>query len=174
MSEGPPAVGGDRDAGGADGSGEGVWYRAGLRFACTQCGNCCTGGPGAVWFSPEEGKAMAAALGLGEEEFLRRYTRRIGVRRSLNERRTEFGYDCIFLDRTSIPGKAVCGLYRARPSQCRTWPFWAENIESEEAWAEVKARTPCPGMGQGRLHSFVEITVQRDADRKREAYGEDP
>jgi Fe-S-cluster containining protein len=114
---------------------------------------------------------MAAALGLGEEEFLRRYTRSIGVRRSLNERRTEFGFDCVFLDRTKIPGKAVCGLYQARPSQCRTWPFWAENIESEEAWNATKSRTPCPGMGRGRLYGYVEITVERDRDRKGEPYG---
>src|SRR5690606_15561824 len=25
------------------------WYRDGLRFECTQCGNCCTGMPGHVW-----------------------------------------------------------------------------------------------------------------------------
>ena len=25
------------------------WYRDGLRFQCTQCGNCCTGDPGVVW-----------------------------------------------------------------------------------------------------------------------------
>lgn len=147
-----------------------AWFRDGLRFECTQCGNCCTGGPGAVWFSPAEGRAMAAAVGLDEAEFLSRYTRSIGVRRSLNERRTEHGFDCVFLDRSTVPGKAVCGLYHARPSQCRTWPFWAENIESPEAWAATKARTPCPGMGRGRLHGYVEITVQRDLDRKREAY----
>ncbi|MFM1805538.1 MAG: hypothetical protein RL136_2417, partial [Planctomycetota bacterium] len=29
------------------------WYAEGLRFECTQCGNCCSGGPGAVWFTPE-------------------------------------------------------------------------------------------------------------------------
>ena len=26
-----------------------TWYADGLRFTCTQCGNCCTGQPGFVW-----------------------------------------------------------------------------------------------------------------------------
>ena len=42
------------------------WYDDGLRFECTQCGNCCTGPPGMVWFTPEEGRRMAEGLGLDE------------------------------------------------------------------------------------------------------------
>ncbi|MEY3144152.1 MAG: hypothetical protein RLY21_2645, partial [Planctomycetota bacterium] len=68
-------------------------------------------------------------------------------------------HDCVFLDRTTRPGKAICGIYRARPSQCRTWPWWPEVVESPETWAETKRRTPCPGMGSGPLHSLVEITI---------------
>ncbi|MFM7740581.1 MAG: YkgJ family cysteine cluster protein, partial [Planctomycetota bacterium] len=25
------------------------WYKDGLRFQCSQCGDCCTGGAGYVW-----------------------------------------------------------------------------------------------------------------------------
>ena len=32
------------------------WYEDGLRFSCSQCGNCCTGPPGAVWFTDNEGQ----------------------------------------------------------------------------------------------------------------------
>ncbi|MFO0828568.1 MAG: YkgJ family cysteine cluster protein [Phycisphaerales bacterium] len=142
------------------------WYAAGLRFECTQCGNCCTGRPGAVWFTPEEGRAMAAALGVSEAAFIERFTRAIGVRRSLKETKTRFGHDCVFLDRERVPGKAVCAVYATRPMQCRTWPFWPENLESPEAWAAAKASMPCHGMGHGRLHSVVEITIARDRDRK--------
>jgi hypothetical protein len=31
-----------------------TWYADGLQFTCSQCGNCCTGGPGYVWMSKEE------------------------------------------------------------------------------------------------------------------------
>ena len=47
-----------------DGDAVRPWYAEGLRFECTQCGNCCSGGPGAVWFTSEEAGGMARALGL--------------------------------------------------------------------------------------------------------------
>jgi uncharacterized protein len=45
------------------------WYRDGLAFACTGCGDCCTGAPGYVWVTRAEIEAMAAALGLAPAEF---------------------------------------------------------------------------------------------------------
>lgn len=139
------------------------WYADGLRFSCTQCGNCCTGPPGAVWFTPAEGRAIAARLGLEEAAFLRDYAHRIGGRWSLIERETEHGFDCIFLDRTSVPGKAICGIYEARPTQCRTWPFWTENLRTRRHWEAVKRVTPCPGMNSGKLVTIDQIRIQRDA-----------
>ena len=35
-------------------SSDSLWYKDGLAFTCTQCGNCCTGGPGYVWLSDAE------------------------------------------------------------------------------------------------------------------------
>ncbi len=140
------------------------WFADGLRFECTQCGNCCTGPPGYVWFNEEEGRAMAQALELSESAFHDMYARREGhpPRWSLRERKTEHGYDCIFLDRQSIPGKAICGIYEARPTQCRTWPFWPENLRSESTWDRVKRATPCPGMNRGKLFPVEHIRIQRD------------
>jgi len=139
------------------------WYRDGLHFGCTQCGNCCTGPPGAVWFTPEEGRRLAALLGLSEVEFLNRHARKLPEGWSLNECQTEHGLDCVFLDRTSVPGKALCGVYQARPMQCRTWPFWPENLKSKRAWEETKRRTPCPGMDSGALVPIEKIRIQREA-----------
>ncbi len=140
------------------------WWRDGLRFSCTQCGNCCTGGEGAVWYSPAEGAALAKLLGLSQDDFEKRHTRQIGQRRSLNETPTSFGLDCVFLDRTTMPGKAICGVYEARPLQCRTWPFWPENIETPAAWEKTRRRTPCPGMGQGNLVPADQIRIIRDRE----------
>jgi uncharacterized protein len=142
------------------------WYRDGLRFSCTLCGNCCTGPEGVVLFTAEEGRAMAAKLGLTEDAFLATYSRRVGgPHRSLTEKKTAHGNDCVFLDRESMPGKAVCGLYEARPSQCRTWPFWEGNLRSRRAWEATKKHVPCPGMDQGPLHSLQQIRIALDADK---------
>lgn len=102
---------------------------------------------------------MARAVGVPLERFIEQYTRRIGARRSLKELVRDGKHDCVFLDRDSRPGKAVCQIYKARPSQCRTWPWWPENLESPEAWEGTRKRTPCPGMGNGPVHGLVEITI---------------
>jgi hypothetical protein len=146
------------------GTDEREWYADGLRFECTQCGNCCSGPTGFVWFSDQEGRRMAAHLGMDESRFYERFARKLSRRWSLREYQTkEHGFNCIFLDRESQPGKALCSIYPVRPTQCRTWPFWPENISSPEAWGEVKRRTPCPGMGRGKLIPIDQIRIQRDA-----------
>src|SRR5437763_101054 len=38
------------------------WYGAGLRFNCTQCGNCCSGGPGYVWLTVNDMQRIAQFL----------------------------------------------------------------------------------------------------------------
>jgi Fe-S-cluster containining protein len=130
------------------------WYQAGLRFECTQCGDCCTGAPGFVWVNQEEIAAMAQEVGLEIEAFEKQYVRRVGVRKSLIEVRTKGGkYDCIFLD----GGK--CTVYNARPRQCRTWPFWDSNLKTPEDWKHTCE--VCPGSGQGQLHSLEAIEEQR-------------
>jgi hypothetical protein len=143
-----------------DEAGGGEWYADGLRFACTQCGNCCTGPPGMVWFTPEEGRRMAERRGVSEADFLAQYARRVDGRWTLVERETEHGFDCIMLDRATVPGKAICGIYDARPTQCRTWPFWPENVRTRHTWEAVKRATPCPGMDAGKLVPVEHIRIR--------------
>jgi len=50
-----------------------AWYADGLRFNCTQCGNCCTGGPGFVWISVEEVVRLAAHLKMSPDEVVEQY-----------------------------------------------------------------------------------------------------
>ena len=112
------------------------WYKDGLRFSCTQCGKCCTGSPGYVWIDDDEIEAMAEFLKISVEDFLERYTHRIEGRLSLLEH--PVNYDCVFLkDRQ-------CQVYGARPKQCRTFPWWSENLKSRQAWKETAQR--CEGI----------------------------
>ncbi|MEE2907957.1 MAG: YkgJ family cysteine cluster protein [Planctomycetota bacterium] len=140
------------------------WFGDGLQFQCTQCGNCCTGPPGAVWFTDEEGESMANQLGMTLAAFRKRWARRLKDGWSLKETLTEHGWDCVFLDRQTVSGKAICRLYGARPGQCRTWPFWPENLESRAAWEDARRQTPCPGMGQGPLIPVEDIRISRDGN----------
>ena len=63
-----------------------------------------------------------------------------------------------------------CGVYEARPSQCRTWPFWPE-LMNARTWDEDVASF-CPGVGRGRLWSPAEIDVEVQRQIKAErGYG---
>jgi Fe-S-cluster containining protein len=126
---------------------ESPWYRDGLAFTCTRCGHCCTGAPGYVWVGDDEIAQLARAREMTIKQFMKAFVRRVGDGLSLIEKP---GGDCIFWDR-----QAGCTVYSVRPVQCRTWPFWSENIESPEAWNEVMRK--CPGSGQGRVFSLEEI-----------------
>lgn len=127
------------------------WYAGGLRFECTQCGNCCTGAPGYVWVNKAEIEALARRLGLEVKAFEQRYVRRVGIRKSL----VEFSNgDCVFFDNRT----RKCVVYEDRPRQCRTWPFWRSNVHDAEAWA--RTCEVCPGSGRGKLYQLEEITEQ--------------
>ena len=129
------------------------WYKDGLRFKCTQCGNCCTGAPGYVWVNQAEIEGIAAEVGETDvEAFEDMYVRKIGIRQSLREFPNG---DCVFFDNE----KRTCTVYNARPRQCRTWPFWDSNVKSPEAWAETCE--VCPGSGKGKLYQIEQIESQR-------------
>jgi Fe-S-cluster containining protein len=128
------------------------WYKDGLRFKCTGCGDCCTGAPGYVWVNNAEIADMAKVVDMEVAEFEKTYVRKVGIRKSLNEFSNG---DCVFLDTDT----RQCELYDARPRQCRTWPFWDSNLKSPEAWAATCE--VCPGSGVGKLYDLQHIETER-------------
>jgi Fe-S-cluster containining protein len=124
------------------------WFKDGLRFECTQCGDCCTGAPGYVWVNKEEIHQIAELVGMSLEAFEAKYVRKVGVRKSLIE--YENG-DCVFFDTQA----RKCTVYEARPRQCRTWPFWDSNVRTEDAWQQTCE--VCPGSGKGKLYQLDHI-----------------
>jgi Fe-S-cluster containining protein len=127
------------------------WYAAGLKFTCTQCGNCCTGEPGNTWVSDAEVTKLAARLGLDEAAFRRKYTREAwrsgALRSSLIDTKSN---DCVFYQRG-----VGCSVYEDRPRQCRTWPFWRANLRERDDWEH--AGRSCPGIGKGQVRAAAEI-----------------
>jgi Fe-S-cluster containining protein len=49
----------------------------------------------------------------------------------------------------------MCTIYPVRPLQCRTWPFWTDNLSSPDAWN--RAAQTCPGMNRGKQYDFVSV-----------------
>jgi len=125
------------------------WYSSGLRFKCTECGQCCTGAPGYVWVSEEEAATMAQHLKLTPSQFRQKYIRRVGDRDSLLEDSRTF--DCIFLK------DKKCQIYQVRPKQCRTFPWWQHNLHSEKQWNE--AGKYCEGINHPDAPLIPENTI---------------
>jgi uncharacterized protein len=125
------------------------WWQDGVRFECQGSGQCCTshGEFGYVFLNKEDRRRFATHFGLSLTEFTKKYCRKSGPDYHLIERPDN--PDCIFLK-----GKR-CSVYKARPTQCRTWPFWPE-VMPAKAWRKDVADF-CPGIGKGPLIPFEKI-----------------
>jgi len=106
-----------------------------------------------VYVNLRERRALASFLGIPTAVFTRTYTTR-----------DENGYPvlkfqgeaCIFLE------GSLCRVHAARPTQCRTWPFWSELLDSPEVY-EAEVRSFCPGSRAGPRVPQAEIERQAAA-----------
>jgi len=124
------------------------YQRQSLRFSCTRCGRCCTGGAGYhVYFTRLEAAAACAHLELTWKWFRRHYLRHLddaGLVAADN------AGACIFLDTAG-----QCRIYAVRPVQCRTYPFWPELVNTAAAWAQEACS--CEGINRGNVVSRERI-----------------
>lgn len=105
------------------------WFAKGLKFACTGCGECCTGS-GRVWLTELEIQTIAKALNMEVVQFVDQSVIRLEGRWSLKEDPTHG--DCYFLE------NGRCTIYNARPRQCKTFPWWPSTLKSLDSWQEAK------------------------------------
>ncbi len=128
-----------------------AWWSSGVRFECTGSGRCCVsrGEYGFVYLTRDDRRQLAAHLGLSPAAFRRLHCAKTDGYWHLADKPGET--TCRFLDGTR------CSVYEARPIQCRTWPFWPENMDARR-WDEEVASF-CPGVGRGRLWSAEEIAA---------------
>ena len=103
-----------------------------------------------------EVRELADFLNLSLHDFQKRFCRILDSGIQLKDKGES---DCIFLENN------CCMVYEARPLQCRTFPFWPENLKSAYRWNLVKLE--CPGIDQGELFSFEQIqTLLRQQNRR--------
>jgi Fe-S-cluster containining protein len=136
-----------------------AFYAKGLKFSCTGCGDCCrsrNGRPSWVYVTIEERRRLAQHLKIRTSDFTRKYCEKPGGFWHLRNPTS----DCVFLD------GARCTVYGARPGQCRTYPFWRENM-GERAWDVVLRQ--CEGAGHGKLWTRKEIELRLADEAKRDS-----
>jgi len=110
-----------------------------IQFKCLQCGNCC--GEGFIYLKPGEASRMAVKLGMHAGVFKKKYTAFfLFLGRALKWQKDGF---CVFMKGNK------CSIYEARPSQCRTWPYWKKllknklNLESAAVYCKgIEIKTP--------------------------------
>jgi uncharacterized protein len=121
------------------------FFDKGLRFACLQCGGCCGGDPGTIFISGKEITVLADHLKVSQSQLIRKYL--YPFKDSYSIREDDQGR-CLFFDNG-------CTIHPVRPHQCRTFPFWFDNLRSESRWRNITQQ--CPGIGQGRQYTREEI-----------------
>ena len=141
------------------------FYEDGIRFECQGSGNCCTsrGSYGYVYLTLKDRKRFAKYFKISTRDFTYHYcTKKNG--HVLLKDPTQLAMidfppgDCIFLENKR------CAVYEARPEQCRTWPFWPENMNAKVWNTELAGY--CPGVGKGKLHTKEEIQEILDQQTK--------
>jgi Fe-S-cluster containining protein len=130
--------------------------QANLRFTCQPgCTNCCDQ-RGFVYLTEGDLVRAAAFVGLPAAEFEKRYVYRT---RNYLRLRKPARSQCHFLQGHG------CAIHPAKPTQCRTFPFWPSLVEDAREWKQAAAY--CPGIGVG---DFVPLEdVQRAVAEMREA-----
>ena len=138
------------------------WWADGVRFQCQGSGQCCVSrdGYGYVYLTLEDRRRFARYFKIPTQAFTRKYCEREDGIWKLKD----FNENCRFLE-----GKQ-CGVYEARPVQCRTWPFWPETM-SPRAWKK-ELTDFCPGVGKGKWWTAEEIrTALAEQKKSEDAYG---
>lgn len=131
-----------------------------LRFECQRgCVNCCQQ-QGFVYLTESDLKRAATFTGMSARGFEAKYVYRTRHQRRFRKPRDK---QCPFL----LNGG--CAIHPAKPTQCRTFPFWPEMVENRAAWNRT-ARF-CPGIGKGPLIQIGD--AMEIAEQHRRAYPED-
>jgi Fe-S-cluster containining protein len=143
------------------------WYKEGLKFKCTQCGECCTGAPGYIWVTEEEIQKMAEFKQMSLDAFCATFVKKVNGKLSLLEHSSALNsnrFDCVFLK------DKKCSIHPVRPTQCRTFPWWPSHLKSPQTWKN--AAKQCEGIDHPEAEltpfSVIQEELQKQMDSENE------
>ena len=121
------------------------FFDKGIFFECQRCGACCTGEPGIIYVDHDDVSRIAGHLEQPVSRFITDYLYPFENSYTIRE---DAGGRCLLYE-------DGCTVYPVRPGQCKTYPFWFENLRSRKKWQRVSRE--CPGIGHGLLYSRSQI-----------------
>jgi hypothetical protein len=132
------------------------FFKKGISFECQGSSNCFVsrGNYGYVYLSKKDLTNIVKYLNLTTDLFEKKYCEFLDGYLHLKE--ININGNCQFLKNKK------CSIYSARPMQCRTWPFWKENMNAKK-WKKELIDF-CPGIGKGRLisASIIQKKINRE------------
>ena len=135
-------------------------YKLGIKFECQGSSNCCVSrnSYGFVYLSNKDIKKLSIFTKLSIKDFEKLYCEKTNEFIHLKEKNKNG--NCLFLK------EKRCTVYKARPTQCRTWPFWGENM-NQKKWNQELSKF-CPGIGKGKIIMKKEIDKNINEDTENE------
>ena len=132
----------------------------GIKFKCQGSSNCCVsrGTYGYVYLTKNDLLRFSKYFKISTLLFKKKYCQYSDGYMHLKE--VNKNGNCIFLK------EKKCTIYNARPTQCRTWPFWKENMNAKN-WSN-NIKNFCPGIGKGKKYSYDQILGKIKEDNKNE------
>ncbi|WP_186441113.1 YkgJ family cysteine cluster protein [Desulfamplus magnetovallimortis] len=111
--------------------------------ACRDChALCCRGKSGNIWINREEMINISSLLNLNPIDAMQNFFEKRDNRLLIREQFDGKEFRCLFLDNNQ-----KCSIYKARPAQCRSFPFWAhysiDNVTDNRISLLVEE---CPGV----------------------------
>lgn len=120
-----------------------IYIPENFSFSCQNCGSCCRGEEGLVLLFEPDIKKILKNLKISFETFKQNFTKNYFTFLSLKEKDNK---DCIFWEENeNFKG---CKIYRFKPYQCDSFPFWISVFLSKNSFENYKKK--CPGFFKGK------------------------
>lgn len=118
-----------------------------MKFECEKTGKCCSnhGDHQFVFLTPKDIERLESHLKRPAREFVK--LSEFESTRFEPNKKGKYSHLLNPDEKCRFIKDGLCSVYEARPTQCRTWPFFPEHL-SKENWRKLSAY--CGGIGRGK------------------------